>query len=163
LTNREYVRTGVYRAVTAAIIGICLLAVPAGNALAHGVALTYEIRPGVVIIARYDSGEPLAGAQVTVFTPDNPAEPWLTGTSDASGRFYFTPDPGMPGLWEVQVRLAGHGGLIRIAVEEDGAAAGAAGASGFTTLQKLIMVLALLWGSAGTAMFFSRRKTDAHS
>lgn len=161
MTNREYVRTGVYRAATAAITGLCFLTLSTGNALAHGVSLTYETRPGVVISARYDSGEPLTGAQVTVFTPDNPAEPWLTGTSDASGRFYFTPDPAVPGLWEVQVRLAGHGGLIRVAVEEGGAAA--AGASGFTTLQKLIMVLAVLWGLAGTAMYFSRRKTDAHS
>lgn len=142
---------------TAAIlIAIGLLLLPLGAA-AHGVELSYETVQGIEITARYDSGEPMAGGQVAVYSPDNPAEPWLTGTCDDSGKFFFTPDPEQPGLWEVQVRLAGHGDLIRI---ETGAGGGAAaGATGYTALQKLVMTLAVAWGLAGTALYFSRRKS----
>ncbi|HOL17660.1 MAG TPA: carboxypeptidase regulatory-like domain-containing protein [Bacillota bacterium] len=142
---------------TAAILtAIGLLLLP-NAAAAHGVELSYETVQGIEITARYDSGEPMAGGQVTVYAPDNPADPWLTGTCDDAGKFFFTPDPEQPGWWEVQVRLAGHGDLIRI---ETGAGGGpAADGTGFTTLQKLVMVLAVAWGLAGTALFFSRRKS----
>ena len=136
-------------------LGAILLIAPLGVA-AHGVELSYETVSGVEITARYDSGEPMAGGQVSVFAPDNPAEPWLTGFCDDSGKFYFTPDGGLPGLWEIQVRLGGHGDLIRLEVTAGGA--GGAATTGFTAMQKLIMTLTVIWGLAGTALFFSRRK-----
>ncbi len=42
--------------------------------------------------------------------------PWLTGICDQQGRFSFTPDPDLPGTWDVQVRQAGHGDIIHIPV-----------------------------------------------
>jgi nickel transport protein len=139
----------------AAALAIYLLLLPA-QAACHGVKLSCETIKGIAITAQYDSGEPMAGGQVTVYSPDDPLNPWLTGTCDESGKFFFTPDPDCPGLWEVQVRLAGHGALARIEVTSDGIVA--VGASGLTTLQKLVMALAVVWGLAGTALFFSRRK-----
>ncbi len=133
------------------------LVLPAGPLLAHGVALEYSGLSAIQIAARYDNGEPMADAQVAVFAPGNPAEPWLTGTTDSEGRFLFVPDPGIPGLWEVQVRLAGHGGLLRIEVEDGQFTASET--AGFTNAQKALMVGSVIWGLIGTALFFSRRRS----
>lgn len=137
-------------------IGISLFIFTAQASFAHGVELSYEAVKVVEITALYDSGDPLAGGQVAVFSPDDPADPWLTGTCDDEGKFFFTPNPNRPGLWEVQVRLAGHGGLIRIEVADESSFF--AGTTGYTTLQKLVMALAVIWGLTGTVLFFSRRK-----
>jgi len=129
--------------------------------MAHGVDLSYSAREGVEITAVYDSGGPIADGQVTVYAPGEPSRPWATGSCDESGRYFFVPDADLPGTWEVQVRKAGHGGIIRIEVEEGAVESG--GSTGFSVLQKVIMSLAVIWGLVGTALFFLRRKKDAHS
>lgn len=145
----------VYRAKLAiACVVLLWFIVPAGVVLAHGVQLEIYQSNAIEVVARYDTSEPMAEAQVAVFAPGNPAEPWLTGFSDESGRFSFVPDPQMPGLWEVQVRQAGHGGLIRVAVGENGDGPPVAG--GFTFAQRILMAAAVVWGLIGTALFFSR-------
>ena len=56
---------------TAAIlIAIGLLLLPLGAA-AHGVELSYETVQGIEITARYDSGEPMAGGQVAVYSDNH--------------------------------------------------------------------------------------------
>jgi nickel transport protein len=135
---------------------LCLPLIAAGSAYAHGVELEYSILEAVQVTARYDSGSPLAGAQVAVFAPGNPAEPWLTGTCDSEGRFLFVPESTLPGLWEVQVRQAGHGGLIRVNVAEGAPSQTTLG--GFNTTQKAVMAAAVIWGLVGTALYFSRRR-----
>ncbi|MBM3699677.1 MAG: carboxypeptidase regulatory-like domain-containing protein [Actinobacteria bacterium] len=135
---------------------VIVLIIPAGDLAAHGVILEYTQNSSVEITARYDYGEPMSGAQVAVFAPGSPSEPWLTGTCDDSGKFSFVPDTQIPGLWEVQVRQAGHGDIIRIQISEG--SAGPSGAGGFTTAQKIIMAAAVIWGLVGTALFFTRRR-----
>ena len=49
---------------------------------AHGAILLYRPARAIAIQAVYDSGAPMAAAQVTVFAPDAPTEPWLQGTTD---------------------------------------------------------------------------------
>ena len=97
-----------------ALLPLVLLGV-AERAIAHGVVLEYNATQAYEVTAAYDTGEPMAEAQVAVFSPDEPSEPWMVGTTDAEGRFLFTPPS--PGNWEVQVRQAGHGDLVVIAVE----------------------------------------------
>lgn len=170
-------------------------------AMAHGVEITYKAQSGVEITALYDTGKPMAGAQVAVFSPADQANPWRTGILDKEGRFFFVPDPLAPGAWEVKVSQAGHGGVLEVEISSAGAApagctcpdsstpsrpeteaddrgdtvdrgvandaddvgergvAVAAPAAGFSTLQKLVMALAVLWGFTGTALYFSRRKS----
>ena len=135
---------------------VALLFLPAGTAFAHGIEIEYTERAAIEITARYDTGGPLAGAQVAVFAPGKPAEPWLTGVCDDLGKFYFVPDPQIQGLWEVQVRLAGHGGLVRIETGESSVVPQAA--VGYSTAQKAMMAAAVIWGMVGTAFFFSRRR-----
>jgi nickel transport protein len=158
------------RLYTYAILAALLLALggSASTALAHGVSVTYETRtaPVVTLHAAFETGEPMAGGQVSIYTPADPATPWQTGVCDEQGRYTFVPDLAIPGTWEVQVRQAGHGDIIYVEVappDETSAATQAAllaGGSGttHTPLQLLAMGGAVIWGCIGTALFFARRR-----
>lgn len=141
--------------------------------LAHGVVLGYEPVSGVEIQARYDTGEPMAEAQVAIYAPDNPTEPWMQGTTDKQGNFIFTPDASQPGNWEVMIRQAGHGGMVTVPVEgpnaddsadpENGDATVAVApatdsSENLSSVQQGIAIGAVIWGFVGTALFFSRGK-----
>lgn len=135
----------------------------AGQAIAHGVEIEYEMHPTLQIQANYDSGDPLGNAAVVVYAPDNPAEPWLTGMTNAEGQFSFNPDLTKPGDWEVKVRQAGHGDIVRIPIEmpEDAGvhlATVGTSASSFSPVQKVVMSTVVVWGFVGTALFFAARK-----
>lgn len=127
---------------------------------AHGALMEYAFTSAITIQAKYDTGHPMPGARVTVYAPDNPAKPWLVGTSDEEGRFSFVPDLAKAGTWTIQARQAGHGAMIHIPVEptseQDSGAAAAS--SGTTTPQRLLMALAVVWGFVGTALFFTRKR-----
>ncbi|MGF1480675.1 MAG: carboxypeptidase regulatory-like domain-containing protein [Cyanophyceae cyanobacterium] len=142
------------------------------EAQAHGTNIEYRHVQAVQVDAAYAGGQPMANAQVTVYAPDNPADPWMTGTTDEEGLFSFTPDYSQPGNWEVKVRQAGHGDLITVPVsstgQEEEAAQGEntslswlAGEREETmTAQKALLGAAGVWGFFGTALFFARRKTN---
>lgn len=128
---------------------------------AHGAHISYTTGTAVQIAAAFDSGEPMAGAQVTVFAPDDPATAWMTGTCDQAGRFTFLPDPAMPGNWEVQVRLAGHGDIVVIPVDATSVAGSLVQSdshAGYSPFQIVIMSASVVWGFIGTALFFAGRK-----
>jgi nickel transport protein len=152
------------------ILAALLLALgsSASTALAHGVTVTYETRTASVVTlqAAFETGEPMAGGQVSIYTPNDPATPWQTGVCDEQGRYTFVPDPSIPGTWEVQVRQAGHGDIIYVEVAppaETTAASSTAFLTGgsstaHTPLQLLVMGGAVVWGCIGTALFFARRR-----
>ncbi|MBE7380682.1 MAG: carboxypeptidase regulatory-like domain-containing protein [Leptolyngbya sp. SIO1E4] len=126
-------------------------------ALAHGVEIKSRSLSAVQIQATYDSGEPMAGAQVQVYAPEDPETSLFTGTADEAGRYLFVPD--RPGDWEVSVRQAGHGDIAVIPVSEAGTlAAGFTNTTGLTALQRGIMAGAVAWGCVGTALYFRRGK-----
>lgn len=144
------------RVLVAVAAALALGLMLSGPALAHGVNIEYTSEVQVSIVAKYDNGEPMAGAQVAVYAPDEPSTPWLTGECDEEGRFSFTPDTSRPGIWDVQVRLAGHGAMVHIPVGEGTASTG--GVGGYGPLQLAVMVACVVWGSIGTALYFSRRR-----
>ena len=141
-------------------------------AIAHGVRITYQVAPALEIQARYDNGESMANAQVAVYAPNAPAEPWLTGTTDASGRFVFIPDESLDGNWEIQVRQAGHGNIITVSTKAMLAASDTSDLSAlsantlpmpggdprYTPPQLFLMGASGVWGFVGTALFFIRRR-----
>jgi nickel transport protein len=151
------------------------------SVLAHGVQVQHQFVSGIEIQARYDTGEPMGEAQVAIYAPNQPTEPWMTGTTDAEGRFMFTPDASQPGNWEVMVRQAGHGDIISIPIEAEALAADPAGdpptpdqgpdqgepstqatltnqPGELSPVQRWITIGAVIWGFIGTALFFSRSK-----
>jgi nickel transport protein len=136
------------------LVSVLLLAT-AGAAFAHGAKIDYTVGMAVELQATYDTGQPMAGGQVTVYAPDDPSTPWLTGVCDEEGRFSFAPDPDLPGTWDVQVRQAGHGDIVHIQV---GSGAVTSGGGGLTTPQILLMAASVAWGCIGTALFFSRKR-----
>lgn len=133
--------------------------------LAHGATIEYRQTKAIQIQALYDTGEPLAEAQVAVYAPNDPASAWMTGTTDEQGWFLFRPDPEQPGNWEVTVRQSGHGDIVVIPVEAgdlnpDAATDGIATSRPTQTpLQKGLMVASVLWGCVGTALFFSQSRS----
>lgn len=143
----------------------------AQRSLAHGAVLTYKATQAYEIIATYDNGDPMKNAQIVIFSPTAPAAPWKTATTDEAGRFLFSPPS--PGNWEVQVRQAGHGDLLVIAVDDPAIARAdetevqkgvaqtneATAPSGtLNPLQKSLMAGSVIWGFVGTALFFSHGK-----
>jgi nickel transport protein len=162
------------RRVIPLVLGCLGAAAGVSPALAHGVVLNYRPTNSVELEAVFDNGEPMADAQVLIYSPENPTEPWAEGRTDDQGVFLFTPDPALPGTWEVTVRQAGHGGVVTIPVEDTATADASEGseavaavapapsetvaAAGPSPIQQGVMVGSVIWGFIGTALFFSRGK-----
>ncbi|MFO8041543.1 MAG: carboxypeptidase-like regulatory domain-containing protein [Sodalinema sp.] len=143
-------------------------------AVSHGAKLTYEVEPTISLTAAYDNGEPFNEAQVFVYSPENPQEPWETGTTDESGRYQFRPNPEIPGNWTVTVRQAGHGDMITINLDDstlmaDDSTGDAANSSLLADLtdisvpQRLLTGASVIWGCVGTALYFSRGHKSSSS
>ena len=144
------------RALLASLLALLLAGGLYTPAFAHGAKIEYTVATTINLTAMYDSGEPMSGAQVTIYAPDDLKTPWLTGACEENGNFSFMPDPSKPGVWDVQVRQAGHGDMVHIAVGEGGGAM--SGSTGFSPLQIIIMAACVIWGFVGTALFFSRKR-----
>jgi nickel transport protein len=89
------------------------------KAYANGVVITYSLRANgeVELLAEFDTGEPMAEAQVTIYSPADPLTSWLSGTADAEGHYSFVIDPAIPGSWDIQFRKAGHGDIVHLQLE----------------------------------------------
>lgn len=150
-------RSALRRPVNGFLLGT-LLAVGVGSARpaqAHGTAIEVT-QAAVEIKATFDNGEPMADAQVLIYSPSDLETPWKKGQTDTEGLYLFAPDADTPGAWEVTVRKAGHGGTTTFAV--DGTAlSGSAGFAGAPPVQKWVSMAAIIWGFVGTALFFSRK------
>ncbi|MDW7674195.1 MAG: carboxypeptidase regulatory-like domain-containing protein [Bacillota bacterium] len=141
--------------ILALIISFLGIGVNLSPVLAHGANIKYESNMTYKIEATFEDGAPMDNAQVTIYAPDNPADPWEKGLTDENGIFYLSPDLSKAGLWLVQVRKAGHGVSVNITIDEGQFV------SGETSLSKaqiILMTVSVLWGFVGTALYFSRRK-----
>jgi nickel transport protein len=142
-------------------VALCLALLGGQTASAHGVQVSADLTQAVQVRATYDTGQPMAQAQVVLFAPTNPTQVWGRGVTDGTGNFTFVPDPKQLGQWTVQVRQAGHGAIV--SVTTDTAAPLVAPAPPQTPSQKLVMVALVGWGALGTALFFWRRKGAARA
>ncbi|MBT9317790.1 carboxypeptidase-like regulatory domain-containing protein [Leptothoe spongobia] len=136
--------------------------------LSHGAIAT--VTRTFSVQASYSSGEPIAMAQVVVYSPENPDQPWTTGQTNEAGEFDFSPD--MVGDWEVVIRQAGHGTTVNVPVSttaiapidpqptDSPTATLVSTSDPLTTspLQRWVSAGAALWGLIGTVLFFSRGK-----
>jgi nickel transport protein len=147
---------GVCLGLMLGVLGACA-GLGVSQARAHAAVIEAELAQAIRLTALYDTGMPMAHAQVSIYAPDAAATPWGQGVTDRAGQFEFIPDA-LPGVWAVQVRQAGHGATARI---EIGAQAGpviiaAAGAEGWA--QRALMVALVGWGALGTGLFALRGK-----
>ena len=134
--------------------GLGLVLLCSQPAWSHGAIAT--VTRTFSIEARYSSGEPMALAQVVVYSPENPEEPWSTGQTNEAGEFVFNPDT--TGNWDVVIRQAGHGTSVSVPVETTQAESTAVASSepSPSPVQRWASAGAALWGLVGTALFFSR-------
>lgn len=103
-------------------IAIATIMGVAPQALAHMVETFFEFdAEGLEFQSQYSSGEPVEQADVLIYAPDNPEEPWARLTTDEEGRFSFAPDASIPGEWEVRIEKdLGHGDIWFVPVSEEG-------------------------------------------
>ena len=143
-------------------------------AIAHGANITTQAVRAYEIKAVYDSGDPMIGAQISVFDEANPQVAIETGITDAQGHWIWVAE--QPGTWTFQVRQAGHGGLMELEVlpqeksvdlvSQDGtmqssqALAAHQSAKATSPLPRWIAIGSVIWGAIGTALFFSRRSVE---
>ncbi|MEM9771968.1 MAG: hypothetical protein AAF889_10320, partial [Cyanobacteria bacterium P01_D01_bin.73] len=64
--------------------------------------------------------ESFPNAPVVVYSPENPDQPWMTGTTDEDGRFAFQPEPGVTGIWSVEIGEDSHWDQLDIPVGDRG-------------------------------------------
>ncbi len=145
-----------WRRLSPFLHGLGLVVVFCQPGWSHGAIAT--VTQSFTVEARYTSGDPMAQAQVVVYSPDNLETPWTTGQTDTDGKFEFNPDTA--GDWEVVIRQAGHGTTTTVAVgNQAGARQQAAQISmAAPSLQRWASAGAALWGLIGTVLFFSRGK-----
>lgn len=141
------------------LLPAALLLVATGTraARAHGTMHEVLSEGCLCVRAQFDTGEPIAHAAVLIFAPGE-SEVSRRTTTDSGGVFHLMPD--RPGTWIMQVRdKAGHGMRINLDVDSSMAASPDArgGARSTTTLQKAVMAVCVIWGFAGTALFFGSR------
>lgn len=122
---------------------------------AHGVDIKYNSTISYQIVATFDNGSPMDGAQVNIFAPGEPSKPWESGITDDKGVYQFNPDSSIQGTWEIQVRKAGHGGMTTFEVNSTGIQSKSTNAN---LIQKSVMIGSVIWGCIGTALYFRRKK-----
>lgn len=146
-------------------LGLVLLCAQPG--WSHGAIAT--VTQTFSVQASYTSGQPMAEAQVIVYSPEKPDEPWTTGQTNEQGEFEFSPDT--QGNWEVVIRQAGHGTSVNVPVETQTAQIenpnpGAQPTTAIVSepmtgpIQRWASAGAAFWGLIGTVLFFSRGKNS---
>ena len=124
---------------------------------AHGTGYNI-IKGGIGIEAMYNEGSPMSDSDVTLFSPDNSTNPYLTGITDQKGRFIFFPET--KGEWILRVDDGmGHSLTAKLDVTEKGVLSKTDGAI-LSYLQKITMAICVLWGLIGTGLYFKSKKDN---
>ncbi|MGB3294982.1 MAG: hypothetical protein WBB01_18520 [Phormidesmis sp.] len=68
----------------------------------------------------FSNGQPLKGATVIVYSPDQPDRVWTKGVTDSQGRYTFVPDRSISGEWKVDIQREGHADILKVPVTGEG-------------------------------------------
>jgi len=127
---------------------------------AHGVRGRIG-KGGIVVIAEYDTGEPMSYAKVTITAPDKKM-PFQIGRTDRNGRFCFFPDT--PGKWKVVVSDGmGHQLELAIPINKEMKVSPEFirkrnPLDGMSKFQRTIIGLSIIFGIAGIITGWKARK-----
>jgi nickel transport protein len=130
-----------------------------GVIYAHGVRGKVDAG-GVVVTARYDSGEPMSYAKVNIFAPGAKLS-FQSGRADRNGRFCFFPD--VAGDWKVIVDdEIGHRLEIFVPVDETmelqaNQQPGESAGSSCGRYQKALMGISVIFGIFGIFFWWKGR------
>lgn len=140
-----------------AVVTVCVAAsLMPSSAFSHAALLKAESAQAVRLHARYDTGQPMAHAQVFIYAPGDSSGPWGQAVTDREGRLEFVLGPEM-GRWRFQVRQAGHGAVAYVTLGADQPVIETADA-GQSMAQRVVMVALVAWGALGTALFALGRR-----
>ena len=119
-----------------AAIGVATLPIVSSKALAHQVQTNYILKDqanslsssqtqaatgrSIELHSEFPNGEPLKGANVVIYAPNQPGRIWAKGVTSSEGRFDFAPDIAIKGDWEVQITRAGHADILTVPVSANG-------------------------------------------
>ena len=141
------------RLIMMALVSLLVLTVEVG-AWAHGLEYEVSTREAFAVRLFYSDGEMMSYAPYKIFLPDGESV-FQNGLTDKNGMVIFSPDS--PGEWRVQANDdLGHGARVTVNVGGDMKRSGVAAGS-LSALQKGLMVLCVVWGAIGTALFYRRR------
>jgi nickel transport protein len=90
------------RLLVALVMCLALMGFPT-QAWAHQVETFYTLDNQLEFQSVFSSGEPFAGARVSIYAPNNLDQPWQMMTTDSEGRFSFVPDESIAGNWQVAI------------------------------------------------------------
>jgi nickel transport protein len=93
----------------------------APKALAHMIETDFSLfGEELEFTSTFSTGEPVQEAKVTIYSPENPDEPWAELTTDEAGRFSFDPDESIAGNWEIRIEQGiGHADLWTVPVSDE--------------------------------------------
>jgi len=139
------------------ILSALLVMLFSAAVLAHGTKYEILKNKELRIKASFDTGEPMAGAEVLIFAPET-MKPESKTLTDNDGVFLFTPDKS--GVWILQVRdRAGHGMRINLDIDDSLSISGEQSMSGgVSLLQKLVMAFCVVLGFTGIALYFKGKR-----
>ena len=111
----------------AAIASLVGLAMIPSVAHAHAITTDYRLlfeqpdQPSQLEIqSSFSEIEAFPNAPVLVYSPENPDEPWMIGRTDENGKFTFEPEPGVTGIWSVEIGEDSHWDQLYIPVGDRG-------------------------------------------
>lgn len=138
---------------TAVILAVIFFSISA--LYPHGINHENSTYNTPVLRFTYDDGEVMNFCHYKIFKPDAKTE-FQSGLTDRNGRLALVPDE--PGDWTVTVSdTGGHAASIHLIIDES--LKGAEGKSGgsLSFVQKAIMAACVIWGAAGTALYYKSR------
>ncbi|MEM8501917.1 MAG: carboxypeptidase regulatory-like domain-containing protein [Cyanobacteria bacterium P01_D01_bin.1] len=109
---------------------VLLIAAVAGLAIAPTQAMAHQVQTNYVLDSQasgessdrlqlrttFSNGQPLKGAKVKVYAPDQPYRVHAVGKTDSRGRFTFVPDQPISGDWEIDIKKEGHQDIVTVPV-----------------------------------------------
>lgn len=126
----------------------------AGSAYGHGLIAKIELaEPAVVVMSKYDTGEPAGNCDIEIYSAAKGSEPYHFGRTDPQGAFAFVPNE--TGEWTVVVD-DGFGHRVDEAFVVDWS--GPAQSDSSPPLERVFMGLSAILGLTGLSLWWRTRK-----
>jgi nickel transport protein len=129
---------------------------PLAPLAAHDIETAVELTPRAVIVrSAYAGTDPVAFAQVEIFSPAQAEVPFQTGRTDTNGMFSFVPDRDGRWLFIIDDEL-GH--RVEKPIQVDRAGPAQTAPQGLGTFDKALVGIAIILGISGLIGWHNTRR-----
>ncbi|HPF07722.1 MAG TPA: hypothetical protein PK293_16895 [Spirochaetota bacterium] len=123
----------------------------------HGVEYKISKNKVYTVSMNYSDGEIMNYTNYKIYSPGSESV-FQSGLTDKNGKISFIPDAA--GEWKVDVNDdTGHAASVIVKAGQVSDVSIASGNS-LNIFQKIIMAICVIWGAAGTALYFRSRKVS---